>query len=139
MEHDHAALIRSLAEAYTSAWCSQDSDRVAAFYEEDGSLTVNDDAPAIGRAAISNVARGFMTGFPDLQVSLDKLELQDDGAVYHWTLTGTNNGPGGTGSRVRISGYEVWQIGANGLIASSQGRFDGAEYRRQLDYTNRNY
>ena len=25
---------------------------------------------------------------------------------YHWTLTGTNTGPGGAGHAVRISGFE---------------------------------
>jgi hypothetical protein len=29
-------------------------------------------------------------------------------------------------------GFEKWRIGADGLIASSQGHFDAAEYRRQL-------
>jgi predicted ester cyclase len=54
--------------------------------------------------------------------------------VFHWTLTGTNTGPGGTGKRVRFSGYEVWQIGADGLISESKGHFDTAEYERQLEH-----
>ena len=74
-------------------------------------------------------------------------------------MIGTNTGPGGTGSRVRISGYELWKIdnGAggsratwtgkperldeqggesinNGLIAESKGRFDSGEYERQLKH-----
>jgi hypothetical protein len=125
-------LIRSFAERYTAAWCSHDAASVAAFYEENGSLSVNEDAPAVGRKAIAEVARGFINDFPDLQVCMDKVVLQDDGAIYHWTLTGTNSGPGGTGRAVRISGFEVWQIGPGGLIANSRGQFDGLEYRRQL-------
>ena len=130
-DHD-AHSIRRFAEAYTSAWCSQDPDQVAACYAEDGSLSVNNDPPAVGRAAIADVARGFMTSFPDIQVFLDDLVLQDGGGIYHWTLTGTNDGPGGTGRSVKISGYEVWQIDAEGLIANSEGHFDSEEYRRQL-------
>ena len=67
------------------------------------------------------------------------------------------SGPGGTGKRVRISGYELWKIdnGAggsratwtgkpervgeqgcesinDGLIGESKGHFDSAEYERQL-------
>jgi hypothetical protein len=34
---------------------------------------------------------------------------------------------------VRITGFEVWQIGADGLIANSRGHFDSLEYRRQLE------
>jgi hypothetical protein len=48
------------------------------------------------------------------------------------TLIGTNTGPGGTGRLIRISGFETWRFGSDGLIASSQGRFDVPEYRRQL-------
>jgi len=32
-----------------------------------------------------------------------------------------------TGKRVRISGYEFWNIDNDGLIAKSKGRFDAAE------------
>ena len=74
-----------------------------------------------------------MTAFPDLHVAMDKLIVENGSVEYHWTLTGANNGPGGTGNPVRISGYESWQIGPNGLIASSQGYFDAEEYRRQIE------
>ncbi len=74
-----------------------------------------------------------MTAFPDLQVLMDAILLQGDRAIYHWTLTGTNTGPGGTGHGVRISGYEVWKIADDGLIAESQGHFDAAAYQRQLE------
>ena len=125
--------IRHFAEEYTTAWCSQHAARVAACYEENGSLTVNNDDPAVGREAITQVAQGFMTAFPDMRVSMDDVHLQDDGVIYHWTLTGTNTGPGGTGRAVHISGFEVWEIGPNGLIANSRGHFDSDEYRRQLE------
>jgi len=63
---------------------------------------------------------------------MDALEPRGSAWRYRWTLTGTNTGPGGTGRRVRIGGYEEWTIGADGLIARSLGHFDEAEYRRQL-------
>jgi hypothetical protein len=40
----------------------------------------------------------------------------------------------GTGNRVRISGYELWKIDNDGLIAESSGHFDVAEYERQLKH-----
>jgi len=120
------------ARRYAKAWCSQDPERVAAFYAANGSLSVNDGQPAVGRAAIAAVARGFMSTFPDMEVTMDDLVREPHGIVFHWTLTGTNTGPGGTGRRVRISGAELWQLDDDGLIAASKGRFDGAEYERQL-------
>ncbi len=124
--------IRRFAEAYTAAWCSQNPTSVAAFYDETGSLSVNENPPAVGREAITQVAQGFMTAFPDLQVVMDDLHLQDGEVIYHWTLSGTNTGAGGTGRSVQISGFEGWQLGDNGLIVNSLGHFDSDEYRRQL-------
>lgn len=121
------------AERYTAAWCSHDAASVAAFYAADGSLSVNDGAPAVGRSAIAEVAQSFMTAFPDLRVELDEVITEGDRVFYYWTLTGTNTGPGGSGRSVRISGFESWRFGDDGLIASSLGHFDGSEYRRQLE------
>jgi ketosteroid isomerase-like protein len=127
-----AADMKQFAVRYTAAWCSQDPLRVAAFFSEHGSLTINGGAPSIGRAAITETARSFMTGFPDLVVEMDGLEYQDGRYRFRWTLTGTNTGPGGSGRKVRISGYEEWTIGADGLIAESQGRYDQADWDRQV-------
>jgi hypothetical protein len=69
-----------------------------------------------------------------LQVLLDDASAQGDGVVYSWTLIGTNTTPGGTGQPVRISGFEMWSIGEDGLIAQSQGHYDSAAYRRQLEH-----
>jgi nuclear transport factor 2 (NTF2) superfamily protein len=123
----------AFAKRYTEAWCSQDAARVAAYYSPAGSLSVNGGPPAVGREAITGVAQGFMTDFPDMKVLMDDLSVQGNRAVYRWTLIGTNTGPGGGGKRVRISGYEEWRIGADGLIAESRGYFDSAEYQRQLE------
>jgi uncharacterized protein (TIGR02246 family) len=124
--------LSEFAERYAQAWCSRDANRVASLFAENGSLAVNDGPPAIGRRAIADVARGFMRDLPDMVVTFDRLEQQPDGTAFHWTLTGTNTGPGGTGNRIQISGYELWRIGDDGLIAESKGHFDAAEYEKQL-------
>jgi uncharacterized protein (TIGR02246 family) len=120
------------ARRYTNAWCSGDPARVAAHYAPEGSLTINGGAPSIGREAIIEAARSFMVAFPDLQVLMDELRVDGEKPEYHWTLVGTNTGPGGTGRSVRISGFEQWTIGDDGLIAESLGHYDEAEYGRQL-------
>ena len=125
--------LREFAERYTDAWCSQDPERVAAQYAPAGSLTINDGPPSVGRAAIIEAAQSFMVAFPDMQVLMDDLRLEAERVEYYWTLVGTNTGPGGTGQRVRINGFEEWTIGDDGLIATSLGHFDQAEYDRQLE------
>ena len=73
-----------------------------------------------------------MTAFPDMSVTMDSLIAKPGGIEFHWTLYGTNSGSGGTGNKVRISGYEEWTIGPDGLVAASLGHFDAADYDRQL-------
>jgi SnoaL-like polyketide cyclase len=124
--------LAEFARRYTEAWCSQDPARVAEHYEPRGSLTINGGAPSVGRAAITEAARSFMTAFPDMQVLMDDLVVNDEAIEYHWRLVGTHTGPGGTGNRVRISGFEEWTISAEGLVAESRGHYDQGEYDRQL-------
>lgn len=131
MERDgiDPAQLRDFAVRYTAAWCSRNPESVAAFFSPDGSLKVNDEAPAIGRRAIAEVARSFMTAFPDLRILMDDLIRVNGRTRYHWTLIGTN---ASTGRKVRISGFEAWRFGEDALVIESLGYFDGADYQRQL-------
>ena len=126
------AQLGDFAKRYTAAWCSRNAFSVAAFFAPNGSISVNR-TPSVGRGAITEMAQGFMTAFPDLQLLMDDIVLQDERAVYRWTFIGTNSGPGGTGQRVRFSGFEMWKIGEDGLIAESEGHFDSADYQRQIE------
>jgi uncharacterized protein (TIGR02246 family) len=128
------ARVTTFAKRYAEAWCSQDAESVAALYAEQGSLSVNDGPPAVGRIAIAETARGFMRDFPDIVVTMDEVTCDSDATKFHWTLTGTNTGPGGTGKRVRISGYELWQFDNDGLVGESKGHFDYVQYERQLKH-----
>lgn len=117
---------------YVAAWSSHDADRVAGFFAASGSLTVNSAPPASGRAAIRATVQSYVTAFPDLTVTMDRMVVSGDRAVLHWTFVGKNSGPGGTGRRVRLSGYEEWSLDRDGLVAASLGHFDAADYERQL-------
>lgn len=126
--------MRAFAARYTAAWCSRDPAQVAAMYSLHGSLAVNDGAPSVGRQAIADLARSFMAALPDLHLILDRLEIKENHADYHWTLSGTNSGPGGTGQKICISGFERWQFATDGLIQRSSGHFDAADYEQQLQH-----
>ena len=123
---------RAFAERYTAAWCSMDPAAVAAHYAPEGSLAINGDAPAVGRDAINAVAASFYEALPDMQVLFDDLVVDGERIEYHWTFTGTNTGPGGTGNAVRVDGFESWTIDEDGLIVASLGSYDAEEYARQL-------
>lgn len=119
------------ATQYAAAWSGKDPVRFGEMYEENGSLSVNG-AASVGRVAIVETARSYMAAFPDMTVRLDSLREEPGVIVFHWTWTGTNTGPGGTGMAVNLKGYERWTFGPNGLLLTSDGHFDDAEYQRQL-------
>jgi predicted ester cyclase len=137
MKMTRPADLGRFASDYTAAWCSQHASAVASFFATDGSLQINAGKPAVGRPEITAAAQAFMTAFPDLVVRMDRLVQEDRRIEYHWTLTGTNRGPGGTGRTVRVSGYEEWRFGPDGLVAESRGHYDQADYDRQLAGTAR--
>lgn len=73
-----------------------------------------------------------MDAFPDMQVLMDSVVRTGSTVRFHWTWTGTNTGPGGTGRAVDIRGYEEWTLTPTGLIAQSLGYYDEPEYQRQV-------
>lgn len=129
MPHDETR-IRDLARSYTDAWCSHEPARVAAHYVPGGTIAINGGEPT----EVGEVARSFIDAFPDIQVFMDDVVFKGETVEYHWTFTGTNTGPGGTGMAVRISGFEEWTLGDDGLVVESQGNYDQQEYERQLEH-----
>jgi len=86
----------------------------------------------VGRHAITEVAREFMTGFPDLLVTCDQFEPEGDAYRWAWRMRGTFSGPGGTHQSIDIRGHEMIRFDATGLITAAEGFFDQADYDRQL-------
>lgn len=125
---------KDFGKKYSAAWSGQDAEAHAKFFSPNGTQIVNDGTPAVGHEAISEVAQGFMTAFPDMLDVCDSLPITSKGVEYHWTLTGTNSGPNGTGNKVHISGVEILQFDTNRLITESNGSFDAEEYNRQIKY-----
>src|SRR3954471_8981465 len=99
--------VRDFARTYIEAWCNHDPAGVADHYTPGGTIAINGGEPT----EITEVARSFMSAFPDIQVFVDDVLFKEGAVELHWTFTGTNTGPGGTGKSVRISGFEAWRFG----------------------------
>ena len=123
---------KDFGEKYAAAWSGQNAAAHANFFAPNGAQIVNNGTPAMGHDAIAKVAQGFMTAFPDMLVVCDSLPTTVKGVEFHWTLTGTNTGPDGTGKKIHISGVEILQFNSECLITESNGSFDEQEYNRQL-------
>ncbi len=120
-------------QQYTAAWNSKQPEKMAAFYAEDGTLAVNNGKPAIGRKELAAIAQSYMEAFPDMELTMDSLTVEEGIYRYYWTFIGTNSGPGGTGSRVDFSGFEEWTMNDQGLVQRSIGTYDAEDYQRQLE------
>ena len=140
-----APWLNGFATFYTQAWCGRKASDVAKLFSESGSLAINDGPVAVGRQAVEAAVQSVMTAYPDFVMwlgSLDNeghrvawrwLEQKGDRQRFHWTFIGTNTGPGGTGNRVRISGYDDWKIGPDWLITEAKRYYDAQEWDRQVN------
>jgi predicted ester cyclase len=120
-------------EKYTVAWNGKKPEIMASFYAEDGTLTVNNGTPAVGRKQLAETAQSYMEAFPDMKLIMDSLVADSGTYRYHWTFIGTNTGPGGTGNKVNFSGFERWTMNNERLVQKSIGTYDAKNYNRQLD------
>jgi predicted ester cyclase len=123
--------MRIFAKAMTKAWCDHDAAGVASLFAEGAARVINAGVPSVGRAGIRENTQSFITAVPDLELLLDDLHVQEDLAVFSWTLRGTHSE---TSNWINISGFEIWQMGAEGLIADSRGYYDSAAYSHQIAF-----
>ena len=122
--------VRDMAERYAAAWSSGSAEAVASFYAEDGQIAINGSEPLVGRAAIAEMAACFYAEFPDLVVHLDDIRVAaGNEAIFVWTLEGKHSE---TGKQVKLGGWEEWTLTDEPLVSASLGRFDAAEYDRQV-------
>ena len=127
MTSDHDR-IRQIADAYTAAWNSGSADAVAGFYAPSGQIVINRGQPWEGRGGVAEMAAGFFADVPDLTLVCDGLRIAGDHVVYLWTFTGTH---ATTGTSLRVSGWEEWDLDAELHVAFSRGWFDADDYARQ--------
>jgi uncharacterized protein (TIGR02246 family) len=118
-----------IAKAYTAAWNSGSPEAVAEFYAPDGRIVINRGEPWEGRSRIAEMAAGFFADVPDLALVCDKVRCAGDHVAHLWTFAGTH---AATKSRLRISGWEEWDLDSNLEVKASRGWFDADEYARQV-------
>jgi uncharacterized protein (TIGR02246 family) len=121
--------IVALASAYTAAWNTGSPDAVASFFAEDGRIVINNGEPWDGRSRVAVMAGGFFAEVPDLSLVCDGIRKAGNHVVYLWTFTGTHSR---TGHPHSISGWEEWDIDADGKVKSSRGWYDAEDYARQV-------
>jgi uncharacterized protein (TIGR02246 family) len=127
MPLDHETVSR-LASAYTAAWNSGSPEAVAAFYAQEGQIVINRGSPWIGRKGIVDMAAGFFTDVPDLELVCDDVRCAGNHVAYFWTFTGTH---ASSKNPLRVVGWEEWDLDADLKVAASRGWYDADDYARQ--------
>jgi uncharacterized protein (TIGR02246 family) len=127
MTLDHQR-VRAMAAAYTEAWNSGSPEAVAAYFAPEGRIVINRGQPWIGRRGIADMAAGFFADVPDLKLVCDAVRCAGDHVAYFWTFAGTH---ATTGSVLRISGWEEWDLNPDLKVIASRGWYDAADYERQ--------
>jgi uncharacterized protein (TIGR02246 family) len=125
---DPKAIAQKAAD-YTAAWSSGSAQAVAAHYAEDGVIIINNGDPWNGRAKVQEMAEGFYTDVPDLNLKCDSIRSSGTHAVFAWSFTGHD---ADTKNPLHILGWEEWELGEDLKVKSSRGWFDADEYARQV-------
>ncbi len=124
-----ATSVEQLGWDYSAAWSSKSPATVAAFFAEDGEITINGGQPMKGRKAIADMAAGFYSAFPDLVVRYDGVRVAGRHVLFLWTLEGRH---AQTNNFVTIGGWEEWDLDDASKVTSSLGWFDIADYEGQI-------
>ena len=77
-------------QKYTAAWNSTQPGKMASFYAENGTLIVNNGQPAVGRKQLAETAKSYMEAFPDMELIMDSLTVEEETYRYYWTFIGSN-------------------------------------------------
>lgn len=88
-----------------------------------------------GRKAIRDLWDVFLTGFPDVNATIDDVISHDDKVVMRWTLTGTHTGEflnvAPTGNRMILSITEIFRVG-DGQLLEAWDQYDRLHLMQQI-------
>ncbi len=90
----------------------------------------------VGIEAVAAFYGNFLTGFSDIEFSINNFFGEGDQLVKHWTFKGKHTGDffgiPATGNQVNLSGSTIIRMSADGRIAAEQDFMDNMEMLAQL-------
>jgi steroid delta-isomerase-like uncharacterized protein len=110
-----------VAQAFYDAFNRHDLDAIAGVFAEGGTMT-DGAVGTISGNAITDYARAFFEGFPDISWELTTLRPIDEGLVAaEWICRGTNTGPlmgsAPTGRSIAVPGAEFIEVAGDRVRA----------------------
>jgi predicted ester cyclase len=121
------AEIQHILQQHREGFIRRDPSALASLHVPDGTFESPAAGTVRGRSAIEEVYRYWFSAFPDLVLQWTSEVIEEDRAMFFWTLTGTHSGPffglEGTGARVSTAGAAELRF-AEGGIQSVRHVFD---------------
>ena len=111
-------IVHELVDRHISAWNSLSPEAVAQTYAPDATFSINRGEPMVGRSDIAEMVDGFVSEFPDMTLTCDKVFAAGNHAIYVWTFEGHQKD---TNVHVRFQGWEEWDVSENLEVIASLG------------------
>ena len=121
---------------FDESWNQQDDDAVDEIFAEDfvGYSSGSSD-PIRGREGVKQSLDGYLSAFPNLQMTIEELVADDDKVAVRWFAEGTHNGDllgmPPTGKSVEVGGIDIFTI-VDEQIREAHGLYDQAGLMQQL-------
>ena len=122
-----------------ACWNKKEITKLEMVMTEDASRRVNNITVANNRKEVAANIAVFISGFPDLNITMSNLHISNKYASYNWIFSGTNTGIFGefpaTGKKVKISGMSKVTFNEEGKIVLEDVSYNELDLLQQLGYS----
>jgi C-1 hydroxylase len=129
--------MREVLYRFIEAWNRHDVEALGACYAEDAVLRdIALDMPFQGLDDMRDAAAAYFAAFPDVEMIVRRVTVEEDRLVAEWHATATHGGEfmgiPATGRHAEVDGCNVFTIGEDGLIETAITYWDVAALLHQL-------
>jgi len=122
-----------------SCWNKQDTTCISRISTEKFTRNLNGIRVAGTKKEMQAHMSVFLTGFPDLHLTMEKFYVKGNTVFMHWSSSGTNTGVFGeiaaTGKKVQIRGLSQIYFDDQGKIYEEEVIYNELSLLQQLGYT----
>ena len=123
----------------SSIWNEKDLSQLDQFFSHEFERRVNNVEIASNKEELTANLQVYLTGFPDLNLTIDDILPYRDQVIMNWTITGTNTGVFGeypaTGKKIKVSGLSRLIFDQAGKICHEDVFYNELSLLQQLGYS----
>lgn len=120
---------------YEEVWAKRQPHLIPSFFADDYRNNAGSRGVLSGPAGIRSNYDGLITSFPDIEMSLEEIIVEQDKVVVRYIMRGTHTGvfqgTPATGRKVEVPGIGIYRV-SNGKIAESWVVRDSLVLLRQI-------